>query len=87
MTFRYIAELSAISYLLSVSSRHKYISSIVYFLVLPFAKINSFSVMMAASGAANKEEEAIQIKPVVIKRKVGRPPAAKQAAPVIDPFR
>jgi hypothetical protein len=39
--------------------------------------MNSFSVMMAASRAANKKEEAIQIKPVVIKRKVGRPPAAK----------
>jgi hypothetical protein len=48
--------------------------------------MNSFSVMMAASRAANKKEEAIQIKPVVIKREVGRPPAAKQAAPVIDPF-
>ena len=47
--------------------------------------MNSFLVMMAASGAANKKE-AIQIKPVVINQKVGRPPAAKQAAPVIDPF-
>lgn len=43
-------------------------------------------MMMAASRAINKKEDVVSINPVVIKRKVGRPPAAKLPEPDIVPF-
>lgn len=48
--------------------------------------MNPFSMMMAASRDLNKKVEAVPLKPVELKRKVGRPPAAKLPEPVIDPF-
>ena len=39
--------------------------------------MDPFSMMMAASRAANKKVEVVAIKPVVVKRKVGRPSATK----------
>lgn len=41
---------------------------------------------MAASRATNKKVEVLAIKPVFIKRKVGRPSAAKIPDPIITPF-
>ena len=48
--------------------------------------MNSFALMMAASRAINKKEEVIKIKPVVMKRKVGRPAAVKKPEQPIVPF-
>jgi hypothetical protein len=48
--------------------------------------MNPFSMMMAASRAVNKKEEVVAIKPDIVKRKVGRPPAAKDVPPIIVPF-
>jgi hypothetical protein len=48
--------------------------------------MNPFSMMMAASRACNKKEDLVPSKPVQLKRKVGRPPAAKLPEPAIVPF-
>lgn len=48
--------------------------------------MNPFSMMMAASRACNKKEDVVPIKPVELKRKVGRPPAVKLPEPAIVPF-
>ena len=48
--------------------------------------MNPFLLMMAASKASSKKQEVVEIKPVVVKRKVGRPPAVKKLEPPIIPF-
>ena len=48
--------------------------------------MDPFSMMMAASRATNKKVEVVAIKPVVVKRKVGRPSATKIPEPIIAPF-
>ena len=48
--------------------------------------MNPFLLMMAASKANNKKQEVVEIKSVLVKRKVGRPPAVKKLEPPIIPF-
>ena len=48
--------------------------------------MNPFLLMMAASKASSKKQEVVEIKPVVVKRKVGRPTAVKKLEPPIIPF-